>query len=283
MRIGWAHPDHPLTAAVLDAVRAAGAELVTEPSRWADCLLVLSSADKGVPLEHPATFLISESRPATEAITALRRQGCGLIRGGALRDDLAHAIRLAESITVAANPQRLLPLLVRSEICHRLPNDPAVIVVWAAEVGRQAVEQLGWSPQQAFRLASVAAEAVENGMLRGNLEISPALADAGDQAIVTQLVETRRRQSPYRERSVWASCRFAAEDVCLVIRDEGPGARATAAGRTASETGRGGLILRALCSEVRYNADGNEVTLHVPSTDGAGDSPEAAASVADLP
>ncbi|HUQ70862.1 MAG TPA: ATP-binding protein, partial [Planctomycetaceae bacterium] len=135
---------------------------------------------------------------------------------------------------------------------------------WGAELRREAVERLGCPTATAFRLASAAAEAVENAMLRGNLEISPALSDAGDAAMVAQLVETRRRQNPFRERCVWASCRFSAEDICVVVRDEGPGFTSAPdwpAGVPAPLLGRGGLILRALCDDVRYNADGNEVTL----------------------
>jgi hypothetical protein len=159
---------------------------------------------------------------------------------------------------------RLRPALVRAELCHRLPNDPNLVFAWAAELYREAVERLDCPRATAFRLASIAAEAVENGMLRGNLEISSALFDAGDAALVDQLVATRRKQSPFRERSVWASCRLSADEIRLVIRDEGPGFAAAPdwpAGLAAPLPGRGGLILRALCNEVHYNVDGNEVTL----------------------
>ncbi|MDZ4688705.1 MAG: ATP-binding protein [Planctomycetaceae bacterium] len=269
MNIGLVSKSWEIATLVTDAARALGADVVPVTSVAADCDCVLIDATGdddvvGGSCETPC-FLIVSPVEAEGVAQRLRVAGHGIVRTTAAVLDLDHALRLTAALADAPpRAVRLPPLLVRAELCHRLPNDPTLASVWGAELRREAVERLGCPTETAFRLASAAAEAVENAMLRGNLEISPALSDAGDAAMVAQLVETRRRQNPFRERSVWASCRFSTEDIRVVVRDEGPGFASAPdwpAGVTAPLLGRGGLILRALCDDVRYNADGNEVTL----------------------
>lgn len=270
MNLGWRTGRDDGTAAVTAAASALGVRVVSADE---SCDLMLIDArsdfDPATLPEGALRFLLIDPGATGNVVRSLSTLGCGVVRTTALTTDLQHAVRLATALAEAPPRRlRLPPLLVRAEICHRLPNDPALAYAWAGEVWREAIERLEWPPDRAARLASAAAEAAGNAILRGNLEISPALADAGDAAIVEQLVATRRRQSPFRERSVWASCRFSAEDVRLVIRDEGTGFTSAPdwpAGVTAPALGRGGLVLRALCQEVRYNAEGNEVMLVIPS------------------
>jgi hypothetical protein len=272
MNLGWRAGRDDGTAAVTAAASALGVRVVSAEEA---CDLTLIDArsdfDPATLPEAVPRFLLIDPAAAEDVVRGLRTLGCGVVRTTALAADLQHAIRLTTALAEAApRRMRLPPLLVRAEICHRLPNDLTLAFAWAGEVWREAIERLEWLPAHAAQLASAAAEAAGNAILRGNLEISPALADAGDAAIVEQLVTARRRQSPFRERSVWASCRFSAEEVRIVIRDEGPGFTSAPdwpAGVAAPALGRGGLVLRALCREVRYNAEGNEVTLVLPSQD----------------
>jgi hypothetical protein len=271
VKIGWIDRGYAPPDAIFDAAQKLGAEIVPHlsPQDGGDLVLIdlPAAAEESLAEGTVPVFLVMDAADSESAVHRLQQSGCGVVRTSAALADLQHAVRLAEAIAlVPLRPTPLPPLLVRAELCHRLPNDPDLAFAWASELCRDAVQRLECPTATAFRLASAAVEAVENAMLRGNLEISSALFDAGDAAIVAQLLTTRRRQSPFRERSVWASCRFSAEEIRLVIRDEGPGFASAPdwpAGVAAPLPGRGGLILRALCDAVRYNADGNEVTLLV--------------------
>jgi hypothetical protein len=261
---------------VKDAARALSAEIMTgtpaDARRLAPELLLVDATGGQIPADEPAgdtlTLLLVHSGERELPAGGHPFRVHGLVRPSDLVTDLDHALRLAAALAESpVRPVRLLPTLVRTELCHRLPNDPAVAFVWAAELRREIRERLSAPPAVALRLALTALEAVENAILRGNLEISAGLQAAGDAATVSALVATRRRQSPFRERSVWASCRLSPEEVRVVIRDEGHGfARSSEwpQGDAAPPLGRGGLQFRAFGGAIRYNAEGNEITLQWP-------------------
>jgi hypothetical protein len=272
-RIVLCHSGSRLPAEVTVAARALSAKIVSgtpaDAARLsADLLLIDIATEKTLP-EEPAdsilTLLLIDRHDPELSAAELPMWAHGLVRTTHLVADLDHALRLAAAL--AESPVRLLPTLVRTELCHRLPNDPTVAFVWTAELRREIQERLNAPPSVALRLSLTALEAVENAILRGNLEISAGLQAAGDAATVSALVATRRRQSPFRERSVWASCRLSPEEVRVVIRDEGHGFSRSPhwpQGDVAPPLGRGGLLFRAFDGAIRYNAEGNEITLQWP-------------------
>uniref|UniRef100_A0A7C2NWK2 Histidine kinase/HSP90-like ATPase domain-containing protein n=1 Tax=Schlesneria paludicola TaxID=360056 RepID=A0A7C2NWK2_9PLAN len=274
-RVALGDSSPAVTALVTDAARTLGVQVAQRPraghcAEAADLFLVDATppeASTQAAAQRPEGPYFSLVDPANldRVQQILQRGGIGLVRTTSMVGDLDHALRLVAAFSDApARAVRLQPALVRAEFCHRLPNDVSQAYLWAAELRRELQERLTCPLILASRLAAAAFEAVQNAILRGNLEVSAGLQSAGDAATVSALAAMRRRQSPFRERAVWASCRLSAEEIRIVIRDEGQG---FAAGPTWPQgvpvpaLGRGGLILRAFCDQVRYNSEGNEVTI----------------------
>lgn len=137
-------------------------------------------------------------------------------------------------------------------------------------LSRHLQQMLGesWSIDRTDRLRSGTAfeEALLNALYHGNLEVSSDLKEI-DHTAFYRLVDERRATSPWRERKIRVDVRLTSDDVEVVIKDEGPGFDP---GKLPDPTdpenldrpcGRGVMLMRAFMDEVRYNAEGNEVTL----------------------
>jgi hypothetical protein len=154
-----------------------------------------------------------------------------------------------------------------------LANERRLAIAAARALRHTLQEQAAANAGAAARFAAAAFEAIDNAMFRGNLELSPALRHAAAVDAYEELREQRQRQTPYRDRRVWITLRSTTEEAHLTVCDEGAGfdtASLNAGGNGAApllRTGRGWLVLRHFCTEVRYNEAGNEVTLVAPLTD----------------
>ena len=154
---------------------------------------------------------------------------------------------------------------VRAE-SFEIENDVNLLL----SLSRHLQQMLGevWSIDRTDRLRSGTAfeEALLNALYHGNLEVSSDLKEV-DHTAFYGLVEERRQSSPWRERRIRVSVRLTMQDVEVVIRDEGPGFDP---GKLPDPTdpenldrpcGRGVMLMRAFMDDVRYNDQGNEVTL----------------------
>ena len=83
----------------------------------------------------------------------------------------------------------------------------------------------------------------------------------------SELVERRRRQSPYQERRVHVVARETRSDATYLVRDEGSGfdpstlPDPTALANLDRPSGRGLLLIRTFMDEVRHNEKGNEIEM----------------------
>lgn len=153
-----------------------------------------------------------------------------------------------------------------SELAFSLDNDPARI----APVIRTICEHLQALPTcDRHTLMSISLamdEALANALYHGNLEVSSKLRE-GDGKEFHRLARERRRQVPYRHRSIDVEARLAPRRVLLVVRDEGPGfdtsklADPRRRENLDKPSGRGVMMMRHLMDEVRFNAKGNEVRM----------------------
>ena len=125
---------------------------------------------------------------------------------------------------------------------------------------------LGLDREDADCLAIAIEKALLNSVQHGNLEVSSELRN-GDGSAFDDLIEKRRRESPYRERRVhiWVKC--CQQEAVFVIRDEGTGFSVAQLPDPRDPTnlerlgGRGILLMRTFMDEVQYNETGNEVRL----------------------
>ncbi|MCA9069527.1 MAG: ATP-binding protein [Planctomycetaceae bacterium] len=109
-------------------------------------------------------------------------------------------------------------------------------------------------------------EAMINGIIHGNLEVSSELRRGNGEAF-HQLLSQRKTQNPFAERVLHVSGHFQVGEARFTIQDEGPGfdpssvADPTKRSNLDKPYGRGLFLIRAFMSEVLFNDKGNEITL----------------------
>ena len=116
------------------------------------------------------------------------------------------------------------------------------------------------------RLGIALEEALLNGLIHGNLEVSSELRHADDEAF-NRLIRERQNTEPYHSRKLRITCDISRERVVFRIRDEGPGFDVssipdpTDADNLLKPSGRGLLMMKNFMDLVEYNKTGNEVTM----------------------
>lgn len=195
----------------------------------------------------------------------------GLIRTSHVAEDVTDAIALLEPRPpVWRDARELCPDLIRLDACYALANRRELAFAFARTLRGLLADHAGADAVTAARSAAIGLEAVDNAMFRGNLELSPGLRQTAAVNAYAVLQEQRQRQTPYRDRRVWITTRITPDAVQLTIRDEGPGFDVPGLcshgldGDARSRAGRGSLVMRYFCADVRYNEVGNEVTLVLP-------------------
>ena len=109
-------------------------------------------------------------------------------------------------------------------------------------------------------------EAMTNGILHGNLEVSSHLRQGDGNAFHDQ-IHLRRGQQPYSDRVLRVTGTFQIGEARYWIRDEGPGFDPADVGDPTRQSnlhkpyGRGLFLIRAFMDEVEFNEKGNEITL----------------------
>jgi hypothetical protein len=121
------------------------------------------------------------------------------------------------------------------------------------------------------RLGVAIEHAVLNAMYRGNLELSrgqtPSDREIVYDDVTNQMIQQRRDCQPYKDRKVHFEATVTDQEISIVVRDGGPGFDTSivpAAGNPESmdtEDGRGLMLMRSFVDELRFNDQGNEVTM----------------------
>ncbi|MFN4260620.1 MAG: response regulator [Gemmataceae bacterium] len=117
-----------------------------------------------------------------------------------------------------------------------------------------------------IRVGIALEEALVNALYHGNLELSSDLRQEGDQCFY-QHAEQRRSVAPYRDRRIFVRARLARDEVAFTVRDEGPGFDPsllddpTDPENLEKISGRGLLLIQTFMDEVRYNEQGNQITM----------------------
>jgi serine/threonine-protein kinase RsbW len=123
----------------------------------------------------------------------------------------------------------------------RLPSDVACIEEAVELVTRHCLAGHRTSPKTRFRLQVVLSEALSNAIVRGNCE------DCG--------------------KWVHVRAELGADDICLVVTDEGTGFDPTAIPepitpeQLAEAGGRGLYLIRKLVDSVQFNEQGNSICM----------------------
>jgi len=201
------------------------------------------------------------------AVEALKAGAADYVPKQALALDLIPALERALDVRQAEHRRfRVLAGMTRRGSQFVLENDPALVPPLVALFRRDLVEVGLCDPTGAARAGVALEEALLNAVYHGNLEVSSALRENGDEAFHALAAE-RRTQPPYRDRRVKVTARMSPTRAAFVIADQGPGFDVsklpdpTGPANIDRPSGRGVLLMRAFMTEVRYNATGNRVLL----------------------
>jgi CheY-like chemotaxis protein len=228
-----------------------------------------------VRLEHPGIPVILVTGQGRESLAAeaLHYGAAGYVPKALLHQRLLEVVK--ETLDLGRDNksyERLISCLRRCEFRFQLANDLALIDPLVDLVQQMASGMNLTDPTGRYRLAAAIKEGLLNAIVRGNLEFCAAeLRDSHvaqtDPKLSAKLL-LRAQQKPFVDRTVDVQVNCFVERAEIVIRDEGPGfawenALATArdVNALAKPNSRGLVLMQAFMDEVRYNKEGNELTL----------------------
>jgi CheY-like chemotaxis protein/anti-sigma regulatory factor (Ser/Thr protein kinase) len=274
-----ADPDDPLGHPALTAVYAANGQealAVLKRERPEAVLTDLQMPDtdglelvREVRVKYPLTPVILMTAHGSEdvAVLALQAGAASYVP----KKDLAHHLRetvtaVLEAARAKRGRRRLIDCLERTESSFLLDNDPALIPPLVGHLKETLAEMTELDETVLLRISVALREAVLNAMDHGNLELDSALRENGG-AAYHALAAERRTATPYRDRRVTVRATVTPAEAVYVIGDEGRGFDPAALpdpldpANMEKASGRGLLLIRTFMTDVRHNAQGNEVTL----------------------
>lgn len=201
------------------------------------------------------------------ASEALRRGAASYVPKKKLAEDLIDTV---ERVLTAAREDR-----AHSRLMHHLSDCDARFVVGNdLTVIRSLVSFLQQllrcmplgDETERLRVGIAVEEALKNAYFHGSLEVGTGAGWPLRKA-VDQIARERLHEEPYRNRKIHVQAKVSRSEALFVVRDEGPGFDASQLPDLAAleshgkSSGRGIILMKTIMDEVRFNADGNEVTL----------------------
>jgi CheY-like chemotaxis protein len=201
------------------------------------------------------------------AIQALRHGAASYVPKTTLARDLPETVeQVLGAAQAGLQQQRLMESLSEQESHFVLDNDPTLITALIPYV-QESLERLRLCDQaERIRVGIALEEGLLNGLYHGNLEVSSELRERNDDEY-QRLIAERRRTPPYCHRRIRLRTRVTRNEAEFTIRDEGPGfdpntlPDPTDPSNLGKASGRGLLLIRTFMNEVRFNAQGNEITM----------------------
>jgi CheY-like chemotaxis protein len=219
--------------------------------------------------EIPA-ILITAQGSEVLAVQALRHGAAAYVPKTMLEALLDTTIRDVLGVLRADRSYaRLIDALDRNEMEFRLPSEPFLIAP-LVDLVNQLIAGMGvLSGNELVRFSTAFDHALQNGMLHGNLEITPAQVATFRQSfadgVEPEFIVKRRQEAPYRDRRLAVQVRIEKDAVYGSVTDEGPGFDISlvpslqSVERILGTDGRGLVLLTSFMDEVRYNKHGNQV------------------------
>jgi anti-sigma regulatory factor (Ser/Thr protein kinase) len=216
-------------------------------------------------------ILITTKGSEAVAIRAFAHGAANYVPRHLIEKELAGTLRTV--LQASQQKRREMQLLERMTDFHcvfELENDrnllPSVVSYLQEHLGR-----LRLCDESVLIRAGIALdEALVNALCHGNLELDSSLRETDPSSYEQQAVE-RAAVDPYRSRRIHVKATITKDQAEILIRDEGPGFNPaflpdpTDLENMDKVSGRGVHLMRSFMDEVRYNDQGNCVTLILKS------------------
>lgn len=215
----------------------------------------------------PVVLLTTERNDAA-LVEALGIGAASYIPKSVLARDLVITVdRLLGLTGCRRRHAKLLECLTESSCLYELGgNDLSLLTAIIGHLVDTAEDFGVATPGNRTQIALALDEAMTNGVIHGNLEVSSELRE-GDGEAFHDLIKQRRCQPPYSERILRVEGIFQFGEARFVIHDEGPGfdyqsiPDPTKRSNLDKPYGRGLFLIRAFMDDVEFNGHGNEITL----------------------
>jgi CheY-like chemotaxis protein len=218
---------------------------------------------------HPSvpTILMTAHGSEDIALRALRRGAASYVPKRMLSSELLETVRQIVELSFAGEQQRrILGSWERLGIEFRLENDSALIPPLVSHLQQYHTGVSDYDETESIRVGVALQEALRNAMHHGNLELNSEMRRKNSDEYYRVATE-RQRQQPYQSRRVQFAVNESPAESTYVIRDEGPGFDPDSvvdplnADNLLKPSGRGLFLIRTFMSEVRFNDQGNEITM----------------------
>ena len=220
---------------------------------------------------HPFLPVVLMTAHGSEevAVEALRRGAASYVPKRALVGLLAETLTQVLSTADAGRRKDQLAreCLQETESYYVLWNDPAMIRAMVARLQDELCGMGLCGDSRRLHIGIALEETLTNSLYHGNLELSSALRETGDNGAYRRAADERRGQTPYRDRRLHIRSRLSRSQAAISVRDEGPGfdpaslPDPTDPENMARASGRGLFLIRTFVDEVGFNSAGNEITL----------------------
>jgi CheY-like chemotaxis protein len=201
------------------------------------------------------------------AVQALASGAASYVPKSRLARDLANTV---ENVLATARAHRhharMMECVTRHHSTFVLDNDPSLIPAIVDHVQQQITRLRLCDETGRIRIAIALEESLLNALYHGNLEVSSELREQ-DARQYYALADERRREEPYRSRTVHFEANLGTQEMNFVVRDAGPGFNPHAVpdptdpANLERASGRGLMLIRAFMDDVRHNDRGNEIVM----------------------
>jgi CheY-like chemotaxis protein len=208
------------------------------------------------------------------AVAALARGAASYVPKSKLAQELPETVESVLAVSKAdRHNERLGDCLYRTANEFVLDNDSALVFPLVDHCQRLVTKMKLCDETGRIRVGIALEEALLNALYHGNLELSADELRDARSAMVSNgkgngnVLEERRRKSPYCDRRIHFQVSVSNDEAQFVIRDEGPGFNPanvpdpTDPANLERESGRGLLLMRSFMDDVSYSSTGNQVTL----------------------
>lgn len=202
------------------------------------------------------------------AAEALQKGAASYVPKRHLHSTLAPTVAQVLSVVGAAQSiQALAKFTVLSALELCVGSDEKLVPSLISRLEQPLIELDLFDDGERMQIAMALDEALVNAIVHGNLEVSSELRQTDDGKPYVELIDKRKQQAPYCQRSVHIQLRATPTEATFVVKDEGNGFdRSILLDPTDPENlekagGRGLLLINAFMDEVRHNGSGNEITM----------------------
>ncbi len=218
---------------------------------------------------HLPVVLVTAKGSEETALRALREGASSFVPKDQMTRNLVETVQHVLKVATRDKDQaRLLSCLRRHErrMEFEVENDRDLLAPLVSYLQETVIEMGVCNESESLQVGMALDEALVNALYHGNLEVSSHLKEDDDRAYY-ELARQRAAEAPYRDRRIHVHVELTNSEARFTMADDGPGfdfnslPDPTDPENLLKVHGRGILLMRTFMDDVKFSANGNQVTL----------------------